>query len=127
MKETYELAFDGTTFEEAQIRVDFPKSAISTEIWDGERYWEIHRSKQLLFTVDISDEDYKNLKKAEPKLPLPVREQLKVHKINISDDFSIESEEKNGYSKIVDNVTEHYYYIYYTETQIWLLYHAPRI
>lgn len=114
-KQIYTCAFDGTTFEEAQVRVDFPTGRVSTEIWDGERHWEIYRSKKLLFRVDISPEDYKHLNEAKPKLPLPVKAQLKTHKINISDDFRIESDERNSYSIIIDNVTEHIHYIYYTE------------
>lgn len=121
-KQTYAFAFDGTTFEEAQVRVDFSTGSAltgfaSTEIWDGERHWEIRRSKKLLFYVDISLEDYENLNKAAPKLPLPVKEQLKTHKINISDDFRIEPDERNSYSIIIDNVTEHFHYIYYTEKE----------
>lgn len=115
-KETYEFTFDGVTFEESQVRADFPAGPISTEIWDGERQWEIYRSQKLLFYVDISAEDYANLKKVPPKIPRIVKEQLKVHKINISDDFRIETDEGDPNSGIIiDNVTEHLHHIYYTE------------
>lgn len=117
-KETYGFAFDGVTFEEAQVRVDFPIGAISTEIWDGERHWEVRRAKNLLFRVNLSAEDYKNLKKAKPKLPLPVKEQLKTHKISISDDYRFEPDETDIYYMVIDNATGHFYYIRYAEEQL---------
>ena len=117
-KETYKVTFDGVTYEEAQVRVDFPIGDISTEIWDGERHWEVRRAKKLLFQVNLSAEDYKNLKKAKPKLPLPVKEQLKTHKISISDDYRFEPDETDTYYMVIDNATEHFYYIRYTEEQL---------
>jgi len=117
MKETYQLAFDGATFEDAQVRVDFPTDFVETEIWDGERHWEVYRSKALLFVVDISAEDYEHLSEATPKLPSSVKAQLEVHNIDISDDFRIEPDKKSSYSKIVDNATGQSHYVYYTEEQ----------
>ena len=116
-RETYGFTFAGVTFEEAQVRTDFSTGRIATEIWDGERHWEIYRSKKLLFLVDISAEDYKLLKKEKPKLPLPIKEQLKTHRISISDNFRIEPDERNAYFIIIDNDTEDFHYIYYTEEQ----------
>lgn len=117
-KETYWVTFDGVTLEEAQVRVDFPIGAISTEIWDGERHWEVRRAKKLLFRVNISAEDYKNLVKAKPKLPLSVKEQLKHHKISISDDYRFEPDETDVYYMVIDNATGHFNYIRYTEDQL---------
>lgn len=132
-KETYELTFDGVSFEEAQVRVDFPIGTIATEIWDGERHWEVHRAKKLLFTVSLSAEDYDNFKNAKPKLTQSVKEQLKVHKISISDDhrfepndsrFEFDNTEDNYI--LIDNPTGRFYYIYYTEDKIQFYGTVPR-
>ena len=118
-KRTYALTFDGTTYDEAQIRIKYhSNSAFDSclaEIYDGERQWDINKAKRELFSVDISLDDYKQLNKATPKLPKPVIQKLKTHDINISDDFRIQNEGKNSYSKIIDNVTGHSHHIYYTE------------
>lgn len=115
VKKTYAFAFSGTIFEEAQIRMDLSKGFVLTEIWDGERQWEIYEAKEMLFSVDISSTDYERLNKPKPELPPPVKQQLKAHDIHISDDFRIQKGEEDSYAKLIDNVTEHNYYIYYTE------------
>jgi len=112
---TYAFTFDGMTFEEAQLRVDYSTDKIVTEIWDGERQWEIYEAKEMLFSVDISPTDYERLNKPKPELPPPVKQQLKAHDIHISGDFRIQKGEEDSYAKLIDNVTEHNYYIYYTE------------
>ena len=118
-KRTYAFAFAGTAFEEAQLRIDYHSVSVNhglTEIYDGERQWEISEAKETLFSVDISRADFELLKKAKPELPLSVKEELKVRGINFSDDFRIQPpDEKDSYFKMVDNVTGHSYYIYYTE------------
>ena len=117
-KRTYAFAFDGTTFEEAQVRVDYHSNSIGsfvTEIYDGERQWEIYAVKANLFSVAISPADHKRLNNAKPELPPAVKQQFKAHGISFSDDFRIETVEDSSYLKMIDNVTGHNYYIYYTE------------
>ena len=47
-KQTYVLTFDGTTFEEAQVRVDFSKGTDLTDICDGERHWRVTERLSLI-------------------------------------------------------------------------------
>lgn len=114
-KKTYDFAFAGSTFEEAQLRVDYATDKIITEIWDGDRQWEIYEVKEILFSVDISPDAFERLNKAKPELPSPVKQQLKTHDIHISDDFRIQDDVRGPYSKLIDNVTGHNCYIYSTE------------
>ena len=118
-KRIYAFAFAGTTFEEAQVGIEYHSPTLYNclaEIYDGERQWEIYEEKETLFSVDISHADHELLKKAKPELPLPVKEELKVRGINFSDDFHIQPPDaKDSYFKMIDNVTGDSYYIYYTE------------
>ena len=117
-KRTYDFTFDGITFEEAQVGVNYYSPTLYdslAEIYDGERQWEIYEGKETLFSVDISAADHERLSKEKPELPPLVKQELKVHNISISDDFRIETEDENSYSKMIDNVTGHSHYIYYTE------------
>ena len=117
-KRMYDFTFDGITFEEAQVGVNYHSITLYdtlAEIYDGERQWEICEGKETLFSVDISSTDYEQLSKEKSELPAPVKQELKAHGIGISNDFRIETKDENSYSKMIDNVTGHSYYIYYTE------------
>ena len=122
---TYDFTFKGTTFETAQIRVDNSKDTTLTEMYDGERQWEIYEVKANLFSVDILPAESKLINKAKPELPLAVKQQLQAHGISFSDDFRIETVEESSYLKMIDNVTRHSYYIYYTEEYFSL--YTPRL
>ncbi len=124
-KQTYALTFDGTTFEEAQVRVDFSKGTDLTDICDGERHWKVVERKSPLFRVDITPADYELLNKGSPELPHPVKQKFKEIGINFSDDFRIETEEEGPFSKWIDNITEDSYYIYPTEEYVWV--YTPQI
>lgn len=114
-KREYNFAFDGATFEDAQVRVDSSKSSILSEIYDGERQWEVSERKAEIFSVSISPTDYERLNKEDPELPHPVRQQFDAHNLRISEDFRIEADEGSSYSKMIDNITGQSYYTYYTE------------
>jgi hypothetical protein len=128
-KREYAFAFEGGTFEEGQLRVDYSKcpilGSILTEIYDGERQWEVNEKKGILFSVDISTADMELLNKATPVLPPPVKQQLKAHDIYISDDFRIVIDEESSYLKVIDNVTGHSCYAYYTEE--YFAVYTPRL
>ncbi len=109
------FAFEGSTFEDGQLRVDYSKGHPLTEIYDGERQWEIDEKKEILFGVDISPADVELLNKVPPMLPLPIKQQLKAHDIYISDDFRIVTDEKSSYLSMIDNVTGQSYYVRHTE------------
>ncbi len=113
-KREYDFAFDGATFEDAQVRVDSSNSRILSEIYDGERQWEVSERKVELFSVDISPTDFERLNTAAPELPPPVRQALKERGIHFSAGFRIEVDE-GSYSKMIDNLTGASHYIYYTE------------
>lgn len=114
-KRAYVYTFEGTTFKTAQVRVDYSNDTTLTEIYDGERQWEIYAEKANLFSVDISSADHKRLNKGKPELPPAVKQRFKTHGISFSDDFRIETIEESSYLKMIDNVTGLSYYIYYTE------------
>ncbi len=124
-KKTYVLTFDGTTFEEAQIRVDFSKDTDLTDICDGERHWKVIERNSPLFRVDISPADYQLLNKAKPELPHSVKQKFKEIGINFSDDFRIETKEESPYSKWIDNASGDSYYTHSTEE--YVLVYTPRI
>ena len=124
-KREYAFAFEGTIFEDAQVRVDSSKGTTLTEIWDGERQWEIYEGKERLFSIDISPADHELLNKAKPELPLPVKQELKAHGIHISDDFRIVTDEESSYFKLIDNVTGDSYYTYHTEE--YFSFYTPRL
>ena len=111
-KSEYDFAFDGATFEDAQVRVDSSNSSILSEIYDGERQWEVSEGKAEIFRVDISPTDYERLNKEGPELPHLVRQKFKELGFHVSADFRIEAD---TYTKMIDNVTGQSYYIYYTE------------
>ena len=123
-KKTYVLTFDGTTFEDAQVRVDFSEgkdlTKIFTDICDGERHWQVIERDTLLFDVEISPADYQLLNKAKPELPHAVKQKFKEVGIDGSDDFRIETEEGSPYSKWIDNVTGEHYVISTTEEHVWV-------
>ena len=114
-KREYDFAFDGATFEDAQVRVDSSKSRILSEIYDGERQWEVYERKAQIFSVDITPDDYERLNKEDPELPSLVRQKFKELGIHVSADFRIEADEGSSYSKMIDTVTGNSHYIYYTE------------
>ena len=114
-KSEYDFTFDGSTFQDAQVRVDFSKSMILSKIYDGERQWEVSNRNVQIFNVDISPTDYERLNKEDPELPPPVRQKCKEIGIDISADFRIEADEGSSYSKLINNVTGQSYYTYYTE------------
>ena len=114
----YTFTFDGAIFEEAQVRVDYHSNSLGSfvaEIYDGERQWEIYEQKEPFFSVDISPADHERLNKAKLELPPAVKQQFKAHGIRFSGDFRIETEIATSYLKMIDNVTRHSYYIYYTD------------
>ena len=115
----YTFAFEGSTFEDGQLRTDYskghPLGHPLTEIYDGERQWEIDERKEILFGVDISPTDVEFLNKVPPVLPLSIKQQLKAHDIDISDDFRIVPDEKSSYLRMIDNVTGQSYYVRYNE------------
>ena len=76
---------------------------------------ETYEDKEMLFSVDISLAERELLNKAKPELPPSVKQQLKAYGISISDDFRIQGDERSSYLKMIDNVTEHSVYTYYTQ------------
>ena len=117
-KRIYAFTFEGTTFEAAQLRVDYHNDSFGillAEIWDSDRLWEISEAKERLFDVDISLTDYELLNKPTPELPQSVKQQLDAHDLDIFDDFRIENDEESSYSQLINNVTGDSYYIDYTE------------
>ena len=115
----YTFTFEGSTFEDGQLRADYskghPLGHPLTEIYDGERQWEIDERKKTLFDVDISPADVELLNREPPVLPLPVKQQLEAHDISISDDFRIVTDEESSYLRMIDNVTGQSYYVHYNE------------
>lgn len=123
-KKTYVLTFDGTTFEDAQVRVDVSKvtglTQIFTDICDGERHWQVVERNTPLFDVEISPADSQRLNTAKPELPHAVKQKFKEVGVNVSGDFRIETEEGSPHSKWIDNVTGDSYIIHATEERVWV-------
>ena len=121
-KKTYVLTFDGTTFDDAKVRVDFSEvegfTHIFTDICDGERQWQVIERNTPLFDVEISPAEAQRLNAANPELPHAVKQKFKEVGIHVSGDFRIETEEGSPYSKWIDNVTGEVYILRATEDYV---------
>ena len=119
----YAFAFAGTTYEEAQARVDYHQGRriASSEIYDGERHWEIYERKKPLFQVDVSADDMKVLKKPNPQFPKTVKQAFKKHGINVSDNLQIENDERSELLKIADNTMDRIYFVFQAENSLEVL------
>lgn len=121
----YTFAFSGTTYEEVQARVDYHRGGrmASTEIYDGERHWEIINNKKPLFIVDISADDMKVLRKPNPQFPNTVKQAFKEHKIKVSDNLKIEEDEESEFFKIIDKTMDHIFFVFQAEKSLEILMH----
>ena len=117
-KRAYAFTFAGSTFENAQVRVDYDSDTsdhVLSEIYDGERQWEVYKKRTALFSVDITSDDYKRLNTGETELPTSIKQLLEKHDIHISAEVRIQPHQASSYSKMVDTVTGNSHDIYYTE------------
>lgn len=121
----YAFAFSGITYEEVQARVDYHRGSrvASSEIYDGERHWEIYENKKPLFIVDISADDMKVLRKPNPQFPKTVKQAFKEHKIKVSDNLKIEEDEESEFFKIIDKTLDHIFFVFQAENSLEILMH----
>ena len=117
-KKAYTFTLSGATFENAQVRVDYDSDTsdhVLSEIYDGERQWEVYERRKPLFSIDITPDDYKRLNKAKPELSTAIKQLLEKHDIPISGEVRIHPHQASSYSKMIDTVTGNSHFIYYTE------------
>ena len=101
-KKAYAFTLSGATFENAQVRVDYDSDTsdhVLSEIYDGERQWEVYERRKPLFSLDITPDDYKRLNKAKPELPTTIKQHLEKHDIPISGEVRIHPHQASSYSK----------------------------
>lgn len=121
----YTFAFSGTTYEEVQARVDYRRGGrlAKSEIYDGERHWEIYDNKKPLFIVDVSADDMKLLRKPNPQFPKIVKQVFKEHEIKVSDNLKIEEDKESEFFRIIDKTMDHIFFVFQSENSLEVLMH----